>query len=128
MRKRFVIFCVLLYGLLPNYATPSSDHQTEQIIMHYDEPLSQGSHPRTTLPEVSAEISNNVVSVHIAHYTGYVSTYIVDPNENIVCSMMDYATDGQCNMDNMVNNTSSHGTYTLRVVLDLGAYVGSFEL
>ena len=127
MRKRLITICFLLCGLLSSYAASSPDHQPEQIIMSYEEPLSQGSHPRTMLPMVSAEISNHVVSVYITHYTGYVSTYVTDSNGNIICSMIDYATDGQCNMNGMVN-TISHDTYTIRVVLDFGSYVGSFEL
>ena len=116
MRKRLITICLLLCGLSSGYAASSPDHQLEQIIMNYEESLSQGSRPRTMLPMVSAEISNHVVSVHITHYTGYVSTYVTDSNGNIICSMIDYTTDGQCNLNSMIN-TTFHDTYTIRVVL-----------
>ena len=80
--------------------------------MGYEEHSVQGGTTRTILPIVTAERSNSIVSVHVKRYTGYVSTYIVDPNGVTVSTSMGYAMDGQydtnCVMDNI-----AHDSYTI---------------
>lgn len=112
---------------MPNFAEPTSSPQSEQIPMGYDKTYSQSGRPRTILPDVTAERSNSIVSVHVKRYTGYVSTYIVDSNGVTVSTSMGYAIDGQydtnCVMDNI-----AHDSYTIHVVLDDCSYIGYFAI
>ena len=127
MKKLLLAICLLLCALMPNFAEPTSSPQSEQIPMGYDKTYSQSGRPRTILPDVTAERSNSIVSVHVKRYTGYVSTYIVDSNGVTVSTSMGYAMDGQydtnCVMDNI-----AHDSYTIHVVLDDCSYIGYFEM
>lgn len=127
MKKLLLAICLLLCALMPNFAEPTSSPQSEQIPMGYDKTNSQNGTPRTILPDVTAERSNSIVSVHVKRYTGYVSTYIVDSNGVTVSTSMGYAMDGQydtnCVMDNI-----AHDSYTIHVVLDDCSYIGYFEM
>lgn len=127
MKKLLLAICLLLCALMPNFAEPTSSPQSEQIPMGYDKTYPQSGRPRTILPDVTAERSNSIVSVHVKRYTGYVSTYIVDSNGVTVSTSMGYAMDGQydtnCVMDNI-----AHDSYTIHVVLDDCSYIGYFEM
>ena len=80
MKKFLLTFGLMMCGLLSSHADPTSAPPAEQIPMGYDEKGLQSGRPRTILPDVTAERSNSIVSVHVKRYTGYVSTYIVDSN------------------------------------------------
>lgn len=127
MKKLLLAICFLLCALMPNFAEPTSSPQSEQIPMGYDKTIPQKGTPRTILPDVTAERSNSIVSVHVKRYTGYVSTYIVDSNGVTVSTSMGYAMDGQydtnCVMDNI-----AHDSYTIHVVLDDCSYIGYFAI
>ena len=117
----------MMCGLLSSHADSTSAPPAEQIPMGYDEKGLQSGRPRTILPDVTAERSNSIVSVHVKRYTGYVSTYIVDSNGVTVSTSMGYAMDGQydtnCVMDNI-----AHDSYTIHVVLDDCSYIGYFAI
>ena len=117
----------MMCGLLSSHADPTSAPPAEQIPMGYEEHSVQGGTTRTIFPIVTADRSNSIVSVHVKHYTGYVSTYIVDSNGVTVSTSMGYAMDGQydanCVMDNI-----AHDSYTIHVVLDDCSYIGFFEM
>lgn len=87
----------------------------------------QSGRPRTILPDVTAERSNSIVSVHVKRYTGYVSTYIVDSNGVTVSTSMGYAMDGQYDVNCVMDNIA-HDSYTIHVVLDDCSYIGYFEM
>ena len=127
MKKFLLTFGLMMCGLLSSHADPTSAPPAEQIPMGYDEKGLQSGRPRTILPDVTAERSNSIVSVHVKRYTGYVSTYIVDSNGVTVSTSMGYAMDGQydtkCVMDNI-----AHDSYTIHVVLDDCSYIGYFAI
>lgn len=55
----------MMCGLLSSHADPTSAPPAEQIPMGYDEKQLQSGRPRTILPDVTAERSNSIVSVHV---------------------------------------------------------------
>lgn len=127
MKKLLLAICLLLCALMPNFAEPTSSSQSEQIPMGYDKTNPQNGTPRTIHPDVTAERSNSIVSVHVKRYTGYVSTYIVDSNGVTVSTSMGYAMDGQYDVNCVMDNIA-HDSYTIHVVLDDCSYIGYFEM
>ena len=65
MKKFLLTFGLMMCGLLSSHADPTSAPPAEQIPMGYDEKGLQSGRPRTILPDVTAERSNSIVSVHV---------------------------------------------------------------
>lgn len=82
--------------------------------------------PRSLLPEVSAVLENESVSVLINYYEGNAECYIFDESNDLLFSSSEYVF-GNSSIDIPVSSLPS-GIYILNVVIESHEYEGTFHI
>ena len=105
-----------------------ADGETNECIVMEEKTSERHSQkgPRSLLPEVSAVLENESVSVLINYYEGNAECYIFDESNDLLFSSSEYVF-GNSSIDIPVSSLPS-GIYILNVVIESHEYEGTFHI